>query len=211
MQYLEVSPVCWSVSGSMLEPAFNDVTRLLVAWGNGDEKAFDSLFPLVYDELRRLARGRLRRERQDHTLNATGLVHEAYLRLIDQRRVQWQNRSQFFALAAEMMRRILVDYARRRQQAKRGAGAERVPLDESQIAAPEGGTGLAAEVLGLDRALTELAAFDARKARLVELRFFAGLSIEETAEVLAVSPGTAMRDWTLAKAWLKRALGEERA
>lgn len=208
MQYLEVSPVCWSGSGSMLEPAFNDVTRLLVAWGNGDEKAFDSLFPLVYDELRRLARGRLRGERQDHTLNATGLVHEAYLRLIDQRRVQWQNRSQFFALAAEMMRRILVDYARRRQQAKRGAGAERVPLDDCQIAAPESGPGVAAEVLGLDRALTELAAFDARKARLVELRFFAGLSIEETAGVLGVSPGTAMRDWTLAKAWLKRALGE---
>lgn len=191
----------------MTEHHTDDVTQLLVAWGNGDTKAFDTLFPLVYEELRRLARGRLRRERQEHTLNATGLVHEAYLRLVDQHRVNWRNRSQFFALAAEMMRRILVDYARRRHQAKRGAGADPLPLDESRIAAPD--QSAAADVLGLDQALTGLAALDPRKGRLVELRFFAGLSIEETAAILGVSPGTAMRDWTLAKAWLKRAMNPE--
>ena len=191
----------------MLSPGQNDVTRLLVAWGQGDKLAFDSLFPLVYDELRRLARGRLRKERADHTLSATGLVHEAYFRLVDQRQVQWQNRSQFFALAAEVMRRLLVDYARRRKQAKRGAGVNPVPVDELEIAAPGTDADVAAEVLGLDRALTDLAAFDERKAKLVELRYFGGLDIEETATVLGVSPGTVMRDWTLAKAWLKRALG----
>ncbi|MEO8657867.1 MAG: sigma-70 family RNA polymerase sigma factor [Bryobacteraceae bacterium] len=184
----------------------HDVTGLLVAWGNGDTQAFESLFPMVYDELRRLARGRLRKERPDHTLSATGLVHEAYLRLVDQRRVQWQNRSQFFALAAEVMRRLLVDYARRRKQAKRGDGVIPVPLENVEISTGLGAD-LAADILGLDMALTELAALDARKAKLVELRFFGGLDIEETAAVLGVSPGTVMRDWTLAKAWLKRALG----
>jgi RNA polymerase sigma factor (TIGR02999 family) len=190
----------------MEEPEPN-VTELLRAWSKGDQAAFDSLFPLVYDELRRLARRRLSRERREHTLDATGLVHEAYLRLVDQKNVQWQNRSQFFGIAAEMMRRILVDYARRRRQAKRGGGAARVSLEDCQIAACDSDSSLAAEVLTLDRALTELASFDPRKGRLVELRFFGGLSIEETAEVLCVSPGTAMRDWTLAKAWLKRVMG----
>jgi RNA polymerase sigma factor (TIGR02999 family) len=156
--------------------------------------------PLVYRELRRLAHGHLRNERPDHTLQTTALVHEAYLRLVDQQEPNWKNRAQFFAVAAQMMRRILVDYARARHYAKRGGGAQQVELDEAMVVSRD----RAAEVVALDEALTRLAELDSRKSRLVELRFFGGLSIEETAEIMGVSPGTVMRDWTLAKAWLQR-------
>jgi RNA polymerase sigma factor (TIGR02999 family) len=183
----------------MTTPAPQEVTRLLVAWSNGDQAALDELLPLVYQELHRLAARQLGRERGDHTLQTTALVHEAYLRLIDQKEIQWQNRAHFFAIAATQMRRILVDHARARQYQKRGGGAERVPLDEALEVSVE----RAAEVVALDEALTALAEFDERKSKLVELRFFGGLSIEETAEVLGVSPGTVMRDWTLAKTWLQ--------
>ena len=177
----------------------HEVTQLLVAWSNGDKKALNQLMPVVYRELHRLARRRLDRENDGHTLQTTALVHEAYLRLVGQKKAQWQNRAHFFAIAAQMMRRILVDYARSRDSAKRGAGAPQVSFDE-MLAAP---TGRAADVVALDQALTTLAQFDERKSRMVELRFFGGLSIEETAEVLGVSPGTVRRDWTLAKAWLQ--------
>lgn len=176
------------------------VTQLLVAWSEGDAAARDQLMPLVYEELRKLAHRYMGRERVGHTLQTSGLVNEAYLRLIDQSQVQWQNRAHFFGIAAQMMRRILVDYARSRHYAKRGGGARQVSLDEAAIVSEE----RAAEVVALDDALKGLAEMDERKSRIVELRFFGGLSIEETAEVLAVSPGTVMRDWTLAKAWLRR-------
>jgi RNA polymerase sigma-70 factor (ECF subfamily) len=184
----------------MMEPTPQEITRLLVAWSDGDEQAFTALMPLVYGELRRLASRRLGRERAGHTLQTTALVHEAYLRLVDQKEANWRNRAHFFAVAAQMMRRILVDYARSRNFAKRGGGAKQVSLDEAMIVSDE----RAADVVALDEALDALARFDERKSRMVELRFFGGLSIEETAEVLGVSPGTVMRDWTLAKAWLQR-------
>ena len=177
-----------------------DVTQLLLAWRNGDEGARDALMPLVYQELHRLAHQYMRRERPEHTLQTSALVNEAFLRLVDQRNVQWQNRAHFFGIAGQMMRRILVDYARNRMYAKRGGGACQVSLDEELIISDE----RSAEVVALDDALQSLASLDERKSRVVELRFFSGLSIEETAEVLGVSPGTAMRDWTLAKAWLRR-------
>jgi RNA polymerase sigma-70 factor (ECF subfamily) len=177
-----------------------EVTQLLVAWRNGDEAARDELMPLVYQELHRLAHQYMSRERPGHTLQTSALVNEAFLRLADQRDVQWQNRAHFVGLAGQMMRRILVDYARNRAYAKRGGGALQVSLDEELIVSDE----RTAEVVALDDALQNLARFDERKSRLVELRFFGGLSIEETAEVLGVSPGTVMRDWTLAKAWLRR-------
>jgi RNA polymerase sigma-70 factor (ECF subfamily) len=183
-----------------MTPAPNEVTQLLVAWSNGDSAARDALIPLVHDELRRLAHRYMGRERADHTLQTSALVNEAYLRLIDQRDMRWQNRAQFFGIAAQMMRRILVDYARKRGFAKRGGELRAVPLDEVMIVSPE----RAAEVVELDDALKCLAEFDQRKSQIIELRFFGGLSIEETAEVLGVSPGTVMRDWTLAKAWLRR-------
>src|SRR6266508_1121476 len=168
------------------------VTDWLIAWSDGDEAALDQLIPLVHEELRRLAKGYMRRERGQRaarTLQTTALVNEAYLRLIDARRVQWQNRAHFFAIAARLMRRILVDYARAQNYAKRGGGLDQVSLDD---------------------ALEALSRVDERKGRVVELRFFGGLSVEETAEVLKVSPDTVMRDWRLAKAWLLRELsGEE--
>src|SRR5688572_8749295 len=184
----------------MKDPSSQDVTEVLAAWGRGDQQALEQLMPLVYRELRRLAHGRLGRERAGHSLQTTDLVHEAFLRLVDQQEAGWQNRSHFFAVAAQMMRRILVDYARARRYAKRGGGAEQVELDEAMLVSSE----RAAEVVLLDEALVSLAEIDPRKSRIVELRFFGGLSIEETAEVLEVSPGTVMRDWTLAKAWLQR-------
>jgi RNA polymerase sigma factor (TIGR02999 family) len=178
----------------------NEVTQLLLDWSEGDKAALDRLMPLVYDELRRLARYYMRRERPGHTMQTTALVNEAYLRLIDQKSVRWQNRAHFFGIASQMMRRILVDHARSRHYAKRGGGAEKVSLDEAMIVSEE----RASDVVALDDALKSLEAIDQRKSQIVEMRFFGGLSIEETAEVLGVSPGTVMRDWTLAKAWLHR-------
>lgn len=155
---------------------------------------------VVYQELHRLAHHYMQRESPGHTLQTSALVNEAFVRLVDQRDVRWQNRAHFFGIAAQMMRRILVDYARSRNYAKRGGGAQKVSLDEGLVVSDE----RSAEVVAVHEALERLAAFDARKSQIIELRFFAGLSIEETAEVLAVSPGTVMRDWTLAKAWLRR-------
>ncbi len=178
----------------------HEVTQLLVAWGDGDQSALDQLMPLVYDELHRMAHRYMAQERPEHTLQTSALVNEAYVRLIDQKNAHWQNRAQFFAIAATSMRRILVGYARSRKRVKRGAGAFQISLDESAILSQE----RAADMVALDDALDNLAAVDQRKSQVVELRFFGGLSIDETAEVLKVSPGTVMRDWTLAKAWLKR-------
>ena len=179
-----------------------DVTQLLVAWSSGDQAALDALMPQVYDELRRLAHRYMGREQRGHTLQTTALVNEVYLKLVNERAMQWQTRAHFFAVAAQMIRNILVDYARTKHYAKRGGDAQRVALDVSLVGSNE----RPADVLALDDALTALAEFDARKSRIVELRFFGGLSIEETAHVLEVSPGTVMRDWTLAKAWLKNEL-----
>jgi RNA polymerase sigma factor (TIGR02999 family) len=177
------------------------VTGLLLAWSSGDEAARDRLFEAVYHELRQVASARLRGERPDFSLAPTALVHEAYLKLIDQRRVQWQNRAHFFAIAAQVMRRVLVDHARARAAAKRDANAK-VPLDDVEvgIAPPE------VDVLALDAALSRLASVDRRQSELVELRFFAGLTVEETAATLDVAPITVKRDWALAKAWLFREL-----
>jgi RNA polymerase sigma factor (TIGR02999 family) len=181
------------------------VTQMLVAWGNGDKSALEKLMPLVYNELHRLAARRLRQEQPDHTIQATALVHEAYLRLIDQRNVRWQNRAHFFGIAAQMMRRILVDYARNQHAVKRGGDRYKVTLDEKIALLEERNLDLVA----LDDALNLLASIDARKSQLVELRFFAGLTIEETAEVLGISVATAKRDWTMAKVWLYREVKKE--
>ena len=191
----------------MDSPASHDVTQLLVAWGNGDHAARDALMPVVYEELHRLARRYMRRESPGHTLQTSALVNEAFLRLVDQRNVHWQNRAHFFGIAAQMMRRILVDYARSRSYAKRGGGGPALSLDEGLIVSEE----RSAEVVAVHEALEELARFDARKCQIVELRFFGGLSAEETAEVLGVSPGTVNRDWSLAKAWLRREIGSGRS
>ena len=180
----------------------NEVTQLLVAWGNGDQAALDQLMPLVYSELHRLAHRHIKKERPGHTLQTSALLNEAFLRLVDQRDVQWQGRAHFFSIAAQMMRRILVDYARSRRFAKRGGDAQQVSFDEELVVSRQ----LSSDVLQLHDALNELANIDERKSKLVELKFFGGLSIEETAEVLGVSPGTVMRDWTLAKAWLRIAM-----
>ena len=189
----------------MTQPSPEEVTQLLAAWGDGDRAALDRLMPLVYDELRRLARHYMGRETPGHTLQTTALVNEAYLRLADQRNTHWQNRAQFFGIAAQMMRRILVDHARGRAYAKRGGGALRVPLDERAVLAPE----KAAEVVALDDALKRLAENDPRKSQVVEMRYFSGLTVEEIAEVLKVSPVTVMRDWSMAKAWLHREMSNE--
>jgi RNA polymerase sigma factor (TIGR02999 family) len=185
-------------------PRVKDVSRLLADWSNGNETARDELIPLVYDELRHLAARHMARERGDHSLQATALVNEVYLRLVDQRQVDWQNRAHFFALASRMMRRILVDYARKRRYAKRGGAAPRVSLDEALVVP----AGKPWDVVALDDALTELDAVDSRKCEVVELRYFGGLSIEEVAEVLKVSPITVRGDWNTAKAWLYRAIVE---
>ena len=177
-----------------------EITRILQAWSGGDREAVDTLMPLVYDELHKVAAQYLRKQRPDHTLQPTALVNEAYLKLIDQKAVRWQNRAHFFGIAAQMMRRILVDYARSRNYAKRGGGAVQISLDEALIVSDE----RSAEVVNVHEALERLAELDPRKSKVVELRFFGGLSIDETAEALSVSPGTVMRDWTLAKAWLRR-------
>ena len=178
-----------------------NVTVLLQAWSSGDREALDQLTAIVYDELRRLARHYMRGERSGHILQTTALVNEAYLRLVDLKRMSWQNRAHFFAVSAQLMRRILVDHARR-HNLKRGAGIQHVPLDDTAVIGGERGV----DFVALDLALRDLAATDARKAQVVELRFFGGLNVEETAEVLKVSPVTVMRDWSTARAWLYREL-----
>jgi RNA polymerase sigma factor (TIGR02999 family) len=179
-----------------------DITGMLVAWGNGDEDALSDLMPMVYPELRRVARKHLARGLPAHTLESAALVNEAYLKLIRAHGIRCESRLQFFALCAQIIRRILVDHARNRHYAKRGGGAVEIPLDEALIGARTRGV----EVLALDEALTSLAKVDPRKGRVVELRYFGGLSVEETAEVLRISPETAKRDWKMAKAWLLREL-----
>ncbi len=182
----------------------NQITQQLIAWSNGDQTALDQLIPVVYQELRRMADRFLRHESAGHTLQPTALVHEAWLRLIDQTRVNWQNRAQFFGVAAQMMRRILVDHAKTKHREKRGGNAVKLSLDEVINLSQE----RAADLIALDEALESLGNFDRRKCSVVELRYFGGLSVEETAEVLSVSPDTVMRDWKLAKAWLYQQLGE---
>lgn len=182
-----------------------EITELLIAWSEGDETALDRLAPLLHSELHRLARHYMSRERPGHLLQTTALVNEAYLRLIDWKNVRWQNRAHFFGVAAQMMRRILVDFARERQYLKHGGGALRVSLDEAASFVADRNTDLVA----LDEALTALAEVDPRKVRVVEMRFFAGLSVEEVANVLKVSKETVMRDWRLAKVWLLRELEGE--
>lgn len=186
----------------MTKPSPHEVTQLLQAWSDGNEEALDKLVPLVYGELHRLARHYMSGERPGHTLQTTELVNEAYVRLIDWKNVRWQNRAHFFGVAAQMMRRILVDFARSRHYAKRGGDACRVSLSEVAVVSPERGE----DLIALDEALQSLAAIDARKSRIVELRFFGGLSVDETAEVLEVSARTVMREWSLAQAWLHREL-----
>jgi len=187
-------------------PSSPGVTELLRAWSDGDRSALDALLPLVYEELRRQARRYLRREREGHSLQATALVHEAYMRLVDQRRMQWQGRSQFFGIASQLMRRILVDYERSRHAEKRGGVNISLvqPLEDATAAAHETDV----DLLALDDALTRLAALDERQAKVVEMRYFTGLGIEETAEALGISPATVKREWASARAWLKRELSE---
>ena len=180
----------------------SDVTRLLLEWSGGDEQALTKLMPLVYDELRRIAGHHLRRERAGHTLQPTAVVNEAYLRLVGQRRARWQNRAHFFAVAAQLIRRVLVDHARGRAAAKRGGGLPPLTLRSEQ--GPAVGRDL--DVLALDETLTRLSRLDPRQARLVELRFFAGLSVEESAEAMGLSTATVKREWRTAKAWLYREL-----
>jgi RNA polymerase sigma factor (TIGR02999 family) len=186
----------------MPQPSPHEVSQLLRAWSSGDEAALHKLIPLVYEELHRIARRYMGREREGHTLQTSALVNEAYLRLVDWKNVEWQNRAHFFAVSAQMMRRILVDFARDRRYLKRGGGALQVSLAEAAGITSERGTDLVA----LDDALNSLAEVDNRKSQVVELRFFGGLSVEETAEVLKVSAETVMRDWKLAKVWLLREL-----
>lgn len=183
-------------------PQSGEVTRLLSALVDGDQSVEDELMAAVYGELRLMARRQMRRERDGHTLQTTALAHEAYIRLVDQRATRWQNRQHFYSIAARVMRRVLVDHARARGAARRGGHMHREDIGDVAILCQE----RAAEVIALDEALTALTAFDERKSRVVELRFFGGLSIAETAEVLKVSEGTIERDWTLAKAWLQRAM-----
>ena len=185
---------------SASDPVPGDVTSLLLDWSRGRADALEKLMPVVYEELRLVAKAHLGRERREHTLQATDLVHEAYLRLVDQRHVDWKNRAHFFAVAARLMRRVLVDHARARLAQKRGGGAAHVTFDETLVlGTPDADVTL----LALDDALTELGTLDARQARTVELRYFAGLTVDEAAEALGVSGMTVKRDWTVAKAWLK--------
>jgi RNA polymerase sigma-70 factor, ECF subfamily len=181
-------------------PAQQDVSELLIAWNDGDKTALDKLMPLVYVELRKLAHRHMRRERPDHLLQTTALISEAYLRLVDQKRARWQNRAQFFGVASQLVRRILVDEARKEKAAKRGAS--KLPLTEGVQKLHERDK----ELVALDLALSSLAEVDSRKSQIVELRYFGGLTVEEIAEILKISPATVMRDWSLAKAWLYREL-----
>lgn len=188
----------------MTQPSTHEVTELLIEWSNGDKAALDKLMPLIHEELRRLAHYYMSHERPGHTLQTTALVNEAYLRLVNREGVHWQNRAHFFAIAAQVMRTILVDHARSHAYAKRGGGAHKIELDEAMIVSRE----RAAEVVALDEALKELANFDPQQSRIVELRFFGGLTIEETAEVLDLSPATIKREWSTARAWLYRELSK---
>ena len=185
-----------------MAPSSHQVTRLLADWRGGDQEALERLIALVYDELRRIAGRYMRGERENHTLQTSALVNEAYLRLADHRKIDWQNRAHFFGVAAQAMRHVLVDHARSRDRLKRGGGALKVALEEAGDVTDEE----AAELVALDDALRSLAAFDERKARVVELRYFGGLTTEEAAEVLGVSPATVERDWSAARAWLMREL-----
>jgi RNA polymerase sigma-70 factor (ECF subfamily) len=191
----------------MSQPTAQEITQLLRAWSNGDQTALERLAPLVYAELHRLARGYMRGERPGHVLQSTALINEAWLRLIDWKTAAWQNRAHFFGVAAQMMRRILVDFARERGASRRGGSAQQVSLDEAVIVSADRG----AEIIALDEALNTLAEFDARKSQIVEMRFFGGLGVEETAEVLKLSPRTVKREWNLARAWLYRELSNERS
>lgn len=195
--------VSWPMANLPNPP--HEVTQLLMDWSEGNTAALKELMPLVYRELRRLARQYLNRERDGHTLQTTDLVHEAYLKLVDQRRVQWQNRTHFFGVAAELMRRILVDHARRHKRVKRGGGVPLVSLAQANLVSRQP----TVDVIALDEALTRLAKIDERKARIVELRFFGGLEVKETAEFLKISTPTVMREWKMAKAWLHRELSNE--
>jgi RNA polymerase sigma-70 factor, ECF subfamily len=189
----------------MSTPSTNEITERLIAWGAGDRAALDQLLPIVYQELRRIAGNYLRRENPGHTLQPTALVHEAWLRLIDQTRVNWRNRAQFFGVAAQLMRRILVDHAKTKHREKRGGDAVKFSLDDVINLSQE----RAADLLALDDALDGLARIDGRKSRVVELRYFGGFSVEETAQILEVSPETVMRDWKMAKAWLYQQIRRE--
>jgi RNA polymerase sigma factor (TIGR02999 family) len=186
-------------------PAPREITRLLAEWSNGNEAALDQLLPLVYDELRHLASSYMRRERPDHLLQTTALVHEAYLRLVNQRDTHWETRAQFFALAAQVMRHILVDHARGIRRAKRGNGEVSLTIRDVAVLSKE----RADEVIAIHSALDNLTAIDPRKSRIFELRYFGGMSVEEAAEALKVSPATVARDWRLAKAWLRREIAPE--
>lgn len=186
----------------MTKPSLHEVTQLLQSWSEGNQEALDKLVPLVHAELHRLARHYMSNERPGHTLQTTELVNEAYVRLIDWKNVRWQNRAHFFGVAAQIMRRILVDFARSRASVKKGGGTHYVSLSEAMTVSPERGE----DLIALDHALQSLSELDSRKSRIVELRFFGGLSVEETAEVLKISARTVMRDWGLAQAWLYREL-----
>ena len=183
------------------DPSLGEISRLLRAWSDGDSGALDKLTPLVYEELRRLARRYMRRERAGHSLQTTALVNEAYMRLVDYKRMQWQNRAHFFAVSSQLMRRILVDHARR-HNLKRGAGIQHISLEDAAVV----GHGRTTDLVALDDAMNQLALLDPRKVKVVEMRFFGGLSVEESAEVLKISTVTVLRDWSTAKAWLYREL-----
>ena len=182
-----------------------EVTQLLVDWGNGNQAALDRLMPLVYTELRQLAHRYMRRERPGHTMQTTALIHEAYLRLVDQNQVRWQHQAHFFGIAARLMRQILIEHARSHTHAKRGGGVGTISLDEAAIVSQARAT----ELLALNDALERLATIDPRKSQVVELRFFGGLSVEEAAQVLNITPNTVLRDWRMAKAWLRREISHE--
>lgn len=186
----------------MSEATSNAVTRMLLDWRNGDKAALDRLMPVLYEELRRLAESHLRRERPDHTLQPTALIHEAYMRLVDQAHPEWQNRVHFFGVTSRLMRQILIEHARRHNAAKRGGGHQKITLDEAVVYSE----GRAAEFLALDEALNRLAAFDERKVRVIELRYFGGLGVEETAQALDISVATVRRELRMAEAWLGREL-----
>src|SRR5262245_37695041 len=199
---MRLDPYLTAQRSDSMSASSQNITKLLLDWRNGDGGALDRLMPLVYEELRRMANHYMRNERKGHTLQTSALVNEAYLRLVDHENIQWQNRAHFFGVAAQAMRRILVDHARTRNYQKRGGGAQQVSLDEAATLAGD----RAAELIALDEALQELAKMDERKSRVVELRYFGGLSLEETAEALGVSIPTVTRDWNTAKAWLMRAM-----